>query len=33
MMKLDRYLNYFGAIVLCFSAIYIGGHVVVAWLK
>jgi len=32
-MKLDRYLNYFGVTALYFSAIYIGGHVVVAWLK
>ena len=30
---LEKYLDGFGWVIICFSVIYIGGHVVVAWLK
>ena len=29
-MEIDRYLNYFAIVTLCFAGFYIGGHLIVA---
>ena len=29
-MEIDRYLNYFAIVILCFAVFYIGGHLIVA---
>ena len=33
MMEIERYLDYCGIIAVCFAFFYIGGHVIVAWMK
>ena len=30
---MEKHLNNFGWITICFSIIYFGGHVIVAWVK
>ena len=30
---MEKYLDNFGWVTICFSIIYIGGHVIVAWFK
>ena len=30
---MEKYLDNFGWVTICFSILYIGGHVIVAWFK